>query len=355
MEKVVKKSVKSRIVSAAWQLFYEKGYNGTTVDDIIELSETSKGSFYYYFSTKDELLNTLSLILDEFYEELEQKMDKEMNSFDKLMYLNYEAHSMMEEKIKVDLLSSLYSTQLVAAGQRHLLDQNRNYYKLVTKVVTEGQKRGEIRDDISVLDITRYYSMCERADVYKRQTISYHLEQFEMMCEWLHKSTDRCILSFVDAYKESPFLEMEQEDMLELGEGLGKIAKKYKLPLYTCSERIDLTPYGIRHGACIDKDKIYELIGYKLDVKKDAGQRKECGCVESIDIGVYDTCTHGCRYCYAVNSQESAKKKRQRHNPESPLLVGQLQGDEIITDKEVTTSRDNQISLFDLPEMYMDF
>ena len=157
------------------------------------------------------------------------------------------------------------------------------------------------------------------------------------------------------SYKESPFLEMEQEDMLELGEGLGKIAKKYNLPLYTCSEKIDLTPYGIRHGACIDKDKIYELIGYKLDVKKDAGQRKECGCVESIDIGVYDTCTHGCRYCYAVNSQESAKKKRQRHDPQSPLLVGQLQGDEIITDKEVTTSRDNQISLFDLPEMYMDF
>lgn len=140
---MLKKSVKSRIVTAAWQLFYEKGYNGTTVDDIIELSGTSKGSFYYYFSTKDELLNTLSLILDEFYEELEQKMDKNMSSFDKLMYLNYEAHSMMEEKIKVDLLSSLYSTQLVASGQRHLLDQNRNYYKLITKVVTEGQKSGK--------------------------------------------------------------------------------------------------------------------------------------------------------------------------------------------------------------------
>ena len=65
-----KKSVKSRIVSAAWQLFYEKGYNGTTVDEIIELSGTSKGSFYYYFDTKDELLNTLSLVLDEYYEVL---------------------------------------------------------------------------------------------------------------------------------------------------------------------------------------------------------------------------------------------------------------------------------------------
>ena len=114
MEKKDKKSVKSRIVSAAWQLFYEKGYNGTTMDDIIELSGTSKGSFYYYFSTKDELLNTLSMILDDYYEELEAKMDPEMNSFSKLLYLNYETHTMMEEKIHIDLLSSLYSTQLVS-------------------------------------------------------------------------------------------------------------------------------------------------------------------------------------------------------------------------------------------------
>ena len=91
-----KKNVKSRIVSAAWQLFYEKGYNGTTVDEIIELSETSKGSFYYYFSTKDELLNTLSLVLDEYYEELEREMDESMDGFEKLIYINYKAHSMME-------------------------------------------------------------------------------------------------------------------------------------------------------------------------------------------------------------------------------------------------------------------
>lgn len=160
---VEKKSVKSRIVSAAWQLFYEKGYNGTTVDDIIELSGTSKGSFYYYFNTKDELLDTLSLILDEYYEELESKMDPEMNSFYKLLYLNYEMHRMIEEKINMDLLASLYSTQLVSERQSHLLDQNRNYYKLITRIVEEGQKRGQIRDDIAVSEVTRYYAMCERA------------------------------------------------------------------------------------------------------------------------------------------------------------------------------------------------
>lgn len=158
-----KKDAKSRIVTAAWQLFYDKGYNGTTVDDIIEASGTSKGSFYYYFSSKDELLNTLSVILDEFYEELDAEMDPATNSFVKLLYINYEAHKMMEEKISIDLLSSLYSTQLVAQGHRHLLDQNRKYYKLVSRIIEEGQKRGQIRNDIPVANITRYYSMCERA------------------------------------------------------------------------------------------------------------------------------------------------------------------------------------------------
>ena len=88
IETANKKSVKGRIVTAAWQLFYEKGYNGTTVDDIIELSGTSKGSFYYYFNTKDELLNTLSIILDDNYEVLKTKMDPDMNCYEKLLYLN---------------------------------------------------------------------------------------------------------------------------------------------------------------------------------------------------------------------------------------------------------------------------
>ena len=160
---VENKDVKSRIAAAAWRLFYEKGYNGTTVDEIIELSGTSKGSFYYYFNTKDELLSTLSLILDDYYTELEETMDPDMNSFEKLLYLNYKTHSMMEEKISIDLLASLYSTQLVSQGQRNLLDHNRKYYKLVVKIVEEGQKRGELSSDMSASEITNYYSMCERA------------------------------------------------------------------------------------------------------------------------------------------------------------------------------------------------
>ncbi|WP_346662315.1 DUF1848 domain-containing protein [uncultured Merdimonas sp.] len=188
-----------------------------------------------------------------------------------------------------------------------------------------------------------------------RYTRDYHLEKFEMMCEWLHDATTRCIISFVDPYRGSPFRELEPEEIEDLAAGLGKIAGKYHLPLYSCAEKVDLTRFGIRPGACIDKEKIRQLAAYKLDVKKDPGQRKECGCVESIDIGVYDTCPAGCQYCYAVHSPESARNKYDQHDPLSPVLTGCLKGDETISDKEVHSFRDDQLSLFDLPEMEIGF
>ncbi|MGN1267757.1 MAG: TetR/AcrR family transcriptional regulator [Dorea sp.] len=179
-----KKSVRSRIVSAAWQLFYENGYSKTTVDDIIALSGTSKGSFYYYFNTKDELLNSLSDILDEYYEELEEKMDPHMNNYDKLLYINVMTHSMMEEKINIELLASLYSTQLVTVGDNSLLNKNRKYYQLITKIVEEGQQKGEISKEFTVSAITKYYSMCERALVsdWCMSKGSYSLGEYSKEC-----------------------------------------------------------------------------------------------------------------------------------------------------------------------------
>lgn len=158
-----KQNVKKRIVDAAWELFYEKGYDDTTVDDIIRLSNTSKGSFYYYFASKDSLLDTLANILDDYYEELEEKLDPDMNSYQKLLYLNYHAHLFIEKKVDTSILASLYSAQLVSKGNRNLLDQNRKYYKLISKIVEEGHVRNQINRDKSIMEITKYYSICERA------------------------------------------------------------------------------------------------------------------------------------------------------------------------------------------------
>jgi len=161
-----KNQTKKKIVSAAWKLFYEQGYDDTTVDDIIRESGTSKGSFYHYFEGKDALLSTLSLLFDEKYEELMETLDDSMNSFDKLLYLNAELFTMIENTVPLELLARMYSTQLITRGDKHLLDRNRTYYKVLRKITVEGQERGELRSDLSVNEITKLYALCERALLY---------------------------------------------------------------------------------------------------------------------------------------------------------------------------------------------
>lgn len=163
MAKKNSRNTKGRIISAAWELFYEQGYDDTTVEEIIEKSQTSKGSFYHYFEGKDALLGSLSILFDEKYDELMEVMDKNMNSFDKLMFLNKELFKMVENSISLDLLARLYSSQLVTRGDRHLLDHNRTYFKVLRQIVVEGQSRGQITEKASVNEIVNVYAMCERA------------------------------------------------------------------------------------------------------------------------------------------------------------------------------------------------
>ena len=160
------KNTKKKIVSAAWKLFYEQGYENTTVEEIIDASGTSRGSFYHYFSGKDALLGSLSFMFDEKYEELIPQMDPSMNAYDKLLFLNQELFAMIEDTISIDLLARMYSTQLTTTGERHLMDHNRIYYRLIRQIAVDGQARGELRSDISVNEITKLYALCERALLY---------------------------------------------------------------------------------------------------------------------------------------------------------------------------------------------
>lgn len=166
MSKKSAKNTKGKIINAAWDLFYEQGYDDTTVEEIIEKSGTSKGSFYHYFEGKDALLGSLSYIFDEEYERLENTLTDEMSSFDKLLYLNSELFSMIEDRIDIDLLTRLYSTQLITKGEKHLLDNKRLYYKLLRRIVADGQGAQEITNDMTVNEIVKLYAMCERALIY---------------------------------------------------------------------------------------------------------------------------------------------------------------------------------------------
>lgn len=160
------RNTKARIVAAAWRLFYEQGYDDTTVEDIIFESNTSKGSFYHYFEGKDALLGSLSMLFDEKYEQLRGEMAPEMNAMEALLYLNRELFSMIDNSVPVELMARLMSSQLVTRGERHLLDRNRTYFRLLYQIVKEGQERGELRSDITANEIVTGYAMFERALIY---------------------------------------------------------------------------------------------------------------------------------------------------------------------------------------------
>ena len=166
MSRRKERNTKGRIISAAWKLFYEQGYEDTTVEEIIDESGTSKGSFYHYFNGKDALLSTLSVMFDEKYQELAATMDPDMDAFDKLLLMNHELFVMIENEIDLDLLARLYSTQLITKGERHLMDHNRFYYKLLKQVVSQGQKNRELINDMTVNEIVKVYAFFERAFLY---------------------------------------------------------------------------------------------------------------------------------------------------------------------------------------------
>ena len=166
MSKRAARNTRSRIVSAAWELFYENGYDDTTVDDIVERSGTSKGSFYHYFAGKDALLSSLSTLFDEKYQELVPNMDPGLSAFDQLIYLNHELFFMIENSVSLELLARLLSTQLVTTSEKHLMDQSRYYFRILRKICTDGQRSGQLRQDISINEMVRTYALQERALLY---------------------------------------------------------------------------------------------------------------------------------------------------------------------------------------------
>ena len=172
--------------------------------------------------------------------------------------------------------------------------------------------------------------------------LQYHIRYFEEIAKRLEGFTNTCVISFVDLYKkiqtnlkESKARELTYKEMLELSACLFLIARQYGITIQTCAEEIALESVGIKHGRCIDNALIEDLLGLKLVVNKDPNQRKECGCVQSIDIGEYNTCPHGCKYCYANFKESVVAQKRAMHDPNSPLLVGSISAEDIVTERKL--------------------
>lgn len=161
-----RQSTKSRIVKAAWNLFYKNGYEHTTVEDIISASKTSKGTFYHYFKGKESLLNSLSYLFDEKYEDLSSEIDSGLSSYDKLLFLNHELFYMIEKSVDINLLAYLYSSQLITKDKKSLSDKKRFYYRWITEIIKEGLEQGEFKNTSTPDELMQIYAMYERALLY---------------------------------------------------------------------------------------------------------------------------------------------------------------------------------------------
>lgn len=186
-----------------------------------------------------------------------------------------------------------------------------------------------------------------------RYTAEYHVKAFAGIAECLEGYTDRVVISFLDLYAKTRKnmagfqLESPSPGKLEALAGeFARIAGAHGMIVETCAEQMDLTRLGICHGSCIDGRLIEKLTGCSLEAAKDKNQRKECGCVESIDVGVYDTCLNSCRYCYANDSDARVKALRRQYDVHSPLLCGVVGPDDRVTERKVKSLKDGQMELF---------
>ena len=170
----------------------------------------------------------------------------------------------------------------------------------------------------------------------ERYTVETHLQTFEQMASVLAPYLDRCIFSFVEMYKKlavnmPELIPLTEQDKETLAEGLGAIAKKYGIYLQTCGTNGDYTRYGIHSSGCMTLEILGQANGIKFKSLKHKGMREGCHCIESRDIGAYDTCMNGCKYCYANKNPRKAFENYKLHNPKSALLLGELKPTDTVT------------------------
>lgn len=168
-----------------------------------------------------------------------------------------------------------------------------------------------------------------------KYTIQRHLETFEHMAQTLSPYIDRCIFSFVEMYKKlesnmPELITLSDWDKDALARGLGSIAQKYGIFIQTCGTNGDFTRYGIHASGCMTLDILGKANNVTFKNLKHKGTRQGCDCIESRDIGAYDTCMNGCKYCYANKTPKKAFENYQYHDKLSPLLLGNIKPDDTI-------------------------
>ncbi len=167
-------------------------------------------------------------------------------------------------------------------------------------------------------------------------TLEYHIKSFNTICELLDGYISKILISFIDDYKNVRnnyrvlnYRRLTENDYKVIGTSFSEIARKHNISVHTCAEVRNLEEYGFIKDECMSKELALKLTGKKFKKWK-ARKNVPCECVEMVDIGVYNSCKHFCRYCYANYDEKQVTNNYIKHNPNSSLLIGELQDDDII-------------------------
>lgn len=242
---------------------------------------------------------------------------------------------------KIDKLGYKYYFQFTLTSYDSLLEKN------VAKKDTIINTFIELSNLIGKEKVVWRYDPILINDKY---SIEYHAKWFEYIIDKLQNYTEKCVISFIDSYSflkksfiENNIQELDINLITNIASILSEIAINKSIPLYTCTEKINLDSIGIRHNKCIDDELINRITNSILLSKKDVSQREECGCIASRDIGTYNTCTHNCIYCYA---KRNTGNQNILYDPNSPMLCDKIIGDEKITILNTKSNVKEQLDLF---------
>lgn len=162
-----------------------------------------------------------------------------------------------------------------------------------------------------------------------RYSMDYHFRAFSAIASSLNGYTEKVVISFLDLYEKTKRnfpegKEVSWEDQIRITKQLVKTAAENGMKVYTCHEKKELGQYGADTSGCTSQAVVEEAIGFRLDVPRLSNAREGCSCLLGSDIGAYNTCMHFCRYCYANYDRETVLKNMKKHDPGSPLLIGNV-------------------------------
>ncbi len=209
-------------------------------------------------------------------------------------------------------------------------------------VISKDKIIDAIKKLSSIIGIDKVVVRYDPVFISDEYSLEYHVKAFERLCSLLEGYVSKILISFIDNYKNVRknrmiinYREFTENDYMVIGKSFSKSANNHNMIVHTCFEDRNLVEYGFENDECLSHELAYKLTGKVYKKEWNARKEKKCHCVQMVDIGVYNSCKHFCKYCYANYDEKLVNKNFMEHDPNSSLLIGKLEKDDIIKERFV--------------------